>query len=340
MAFAISEPFFRSVISCGADPTGRTDSSPAFAACLSEPNNGDLFVPSGSYKISHTIVKNRNQNLIGSGSNATILSCQIVDRPCIIVADTSGGPNNYNNSNLQDLTLQGPGSNNSSVGVYLGGDPTGRFAPKDAAADGASLVNVRVTGFNRAVVWGNNSWNNKFVRSLIFGNSTGFYVPTGIRNSGENIGITDSAVFNNTNFGIDDHANFEWMLSGDALDYNGTAIQFFGSAVHIVNCHLEQNTAQLVLQPSGSGSLSIRDSTILIQSNTGSDKYVLSLWPQNLQITLDDVSIWSNHPVQYFMRVQGRITGTITGLHGNGNRMIHSIWDTPSQAVALNNSAF
>jgi hypothetical protein len=329
-----------SVTQCGADPTGVNDSAPAFARCLDSLPAGDLIVPAGTYKLSEQITKTRNQNLIGAGSKASILLCQSTTTPCVVVADTVYGPNDYNNSKIQDITIQGPGTGNASVGVFLGGDPAGKISPSTAFADSASLVDVRIEGFNYGVEWGNNAWNNKIVRSLIFSNSNGIYVPSGVSNSGENISVTDSNIFNNGSRGIDDHGNFEWMISGTSFDYNGTAVEFLGSTIHAINCHFEQNGGQVFFQPYGAANLSIKNSEILVQATTGSDPYILSTWPQSLNVSVDNVSIWSNHPVQYFMRVQESVGGTITNLYGNGNKMIGALSSAPSTATLTNLSAF
>lgn len=328
-----------SVTQCGADPTGKSDSTSAFNVCLKEVPAGDLWVPAGDYTILGTIVKNRNQNLIGAGSKASILQCESATAPCLVVADTISGVD-YGESRVQDLTLQGPGGGNSSIGVFLGGDPADKFSSSSAYADSASFMNVRITGFNYGIEWGNNSWMNKLVRTLVFGNTVGLYVPTGMSNSGENIGVTDSAIFNNAEYGLEDNGDFEWMFSGVSFDYNGTAVEFLGSTIHAVNCHFEQSGGQVFLQPYGSADLSIRDSEILVQANSGSDKYILSTWPQTLNLSIDNVSIWSNHPVQYFMRVQGTVTGAITHLYGNANKMINKLSDATSQAVLTANSVF
>lgn len=329
-----------SVTQCGADPTGKTDSTGAFAACFNAVPDGDIWVPAGTYAIMGTIVKNRSQNLIGAGSKASILQCQSTTAPCLVVADTTGGPNNYADSRVQDLTIQGPGSDNTSIGVFLGGDPAGKFSPSNAFADSAHFVSVRILGFNHGIEWGNNAWLTKLVQTNVFSNAVGLYVLSGVTNSGENIGITDSAIFNNSDFGLDDNGNFEWMFSGVSFDYNGTAVAFFGSTIHAINCHFEQNGGQVFFQPYGYADLSIRDSEILVQAASGSDKYILSTWPQALNISIDNVSIWSNHPIQYFMRVQGTVRGNITHLYGNGNHMIGALADAPSPTVSSANSIY
>src|SRR5581483_3019594 len=146
-----------SVIQCGADPTGTSDSTGAFNTCLKEVPRGDLWVPAGDYKILGTVVKNRDQNLIGAGSKASVLQCKSTTAPCLVVADTGSGVD-YGDSRVQDLTIQGPGAGNSSIGVFLGGDPAGKFSPSSAFADSASFMNVRITGFQYGIEWGNNAW--------------------------------------------------------------------------------------------------------------------------------------------------------------------------------------
>ncbi len=327
-----------SVTSCGADPTGVQDSTAAFKACLAKEPAGDLLVPIGSFRITSPILKNRNQGIVGLGSKASILLCQNTTEPCIIAADTTGGPNNYAGSNIKNLGLQGPGS---GIGILIGGDPANVLIANTAFGDSVDLVDLRITGFGYGVEWGNNAYINKIERCLIFGNVSGLYVPSGLSNSGEAISVTDSTIFNNSNYAIEDHDNFEWFVRGSSLDYNAWgAVLFYGATVHISNCHFDQEGATIVSQPYGYGYLSIKDSTILIQATTGSDQYILSTWPQSLIVSIDNVSIYSNHSVSYFMRVQGSVSGTITNLYGNGNKKIGALWNTAGTAALTSIQAF
>lgn len=326
--------------SCGADPSGVADSTAAFQSCLNQLPAGDLLIPYGTYRITGSVKKGRNQSLIGMGSKASILKCQGVRVPCVIAGDTAGGPNNYSTTTIRDLGIEGPGVNTESVGVLLGGDPGSKLLSRDAFGDSVSLIGVRITAFHHGVEWGNNAYANKFFQCLIFENGSGFYAPQRLANSGEAISVTDSDVFNNREYGIEDHANFEWMIQGTSFDYNSTAIAFYGSRIHVINCHFEQQGAQVFFQPYGSAILSIRDTEILVQAAMGEDKYILSLWPQSDAIAIDDVDIWSNHPVQYFMRIQGQVGGSIANLHGNGNRKIAALFDAPSHLAISALQAF
>lgn len=328
------------VTSCGADPTGHKDSTSAFQKCLSTLPAGNLFIPYGTYRITAPVFKKRNQNLVGMGSRASVLKCEAVNGPCIVAADTTGGPANYSTSVIQDLGIEGPGTNNHSAGILLGGDPADKVVSKDAFGDAVNIVDVRVRAFNHGVEWGNNAHSNKVVQSYIVENSSGLFTLPNLANSGKAISITDSSISNNQQYGIEDHNSFEWMIQGSSFDYNNTAIMFYGATIHAMNCHFEQGRAPIFLQPSGHANLSIKDSEIRIQSNTGTDKYVLSTWPQSLNLAIDDVNILSNHPVQYFMRVQGKITGVITNLHGNENKKIGALSEAHSQAAVTALDAF
>ena len=328
-----------SVAQCNADPTAKKDSTAAFVKCLAANPAGDMLVPAGKYKITGAITIGRNQNLLGVGSKASILQCESTTSPCIVVADTSGCTN-YSLSSIENIGIEGPGPDNASVGIYLGGDPAGKISSNKAFGDSVDLVGVRVAGFNHGVEWGNNAYVDKIVRSLVLANNVALYAPAGLRNSGEAISITDSDIFNNKSTGIEDHANFEWLIQGTSFDYNRTAIQFYGSIIHAANCHFEQDHGQVFYQPWGAASLSIRDSEILIQAPTGDDKYILSTWPQALNLVIDNVSIWSNHVVHYFMRMQGSVTGAITSLHGNGNKKIGSFSDDPERSSLKPSQAF
>jgi hypothetical protein len=86
--------------------------------------------------------------------------------------------------------------------------------------------------------------------------------------------------------------------------------------------------------------LSIRDSEILIQASSGTEKYILSSWPQALNLVIDNVNVWSNHTVRYFMRMQGSVSGGVTNMHGNGNKKIGAFSDDPTQPDLKPSEAF
>jgi hypothetical protein len=130
------------------------------------------------------------------------------------------------------------------------------------------------------------------------------------------------------------------MIQNTSFDYNRQAIEFYGATIHAANCHFEQDRAQVFFQPYGSASLSIRDSEVLVQAASGDEKYILGTWPQTLILVIDNVAVWSNHTVRYFMRWQGTISGSVTNLHGNGNKKIGAFSDASQQQALKPSEAF
>ncbi len=319
----IANPFAAGNVCSG--PGYQPDNTEAIETCMRLNPAGNVILPPGTYIVTRPLVKNRNQNLQGSGSKATILKCRTPDMPCIIAADTAGGPNNYNFSEIRSLTIQGSGAAAGGTGVLLGGDPQNKLISKNAYGDGVNFTDVRITGFMRGIEWGNHAWANKILHAAIFENAVGLFVPQGLNDSGEAISVTDSNLFNNSISAIDDQSNFEWFIQGTSFDYNATSIKFLGSTIHVNNCHFEQPRAQVFFEPYGRAVLSIRDSEILIQNTAGSDKYIADLWPQSISLTIDDVTIWSNHPVESFLHLQGELSTSIISINGNGNHKIRSL---------------
>jgi hypothetical protein len=45
------------------------------------------------------------------------------------------------------------------------------------------------------------------------------------------------------------------------------------------------------------------------------------------------VSVWSNHSIKSFLHASGAINGTINGVYGNGNKMIHALSDPPNALI-------
>ena len=314
---------------CGADPTGVADSTAAFQTCIGNYPNGNVpIIPYGTYKITASLTKTRRQSLIGSGAAGTILNCP-PSIPCIVSADT-GSPNNYVESRIEDLTLQGTGT---GIGVYIGGDPAGVYSAYGAFGDGTDLKDVRITGFSQGVQWGNNTWGNRILHSLIFANGNGLYAPSGLNGSGEQIVLTDSAIFNG-GWAIYDAGGFEWNVKGCSFDYNYGLLWTTSSKLRVSESHIEQNGGQVIFQPYGYADLSIRDSTILIQASSGYDQWMFQLWPQANTFSLDNVSIWSNHAIGYLLRGNGGSPGAESGivanLHGNSNGKIGAFSDQPT----------
>lgn len=126
---------------------------------------------------------------------------------------TSSHPINPYGDNLaikEQLHVVGPGSSTTSgtYGVLL---------------NAANLVftSLDVNGFNYGVQVGDNSYMISLDHPNLWGNGTGLYCPTGLKNSGENISTFGGAIYNNA-IGIDNQG-CDIVLSSTSLDYNSVS---------------------------------------------------------------------------------------------------------------------
>jgi hypothetical protein len=319
-----------SVVTYGADPTGKQDSTHAFQSALLAHPAGRLYVPAqpngspATYRISAPLHFTRKQGLVGAGAGAVTLTCTSLASPCVTFADTIS-PVLYAIGSLEGLSISGPGTDNASIGLYLGGDPAGNFSPADAYAPSVSLQQVIISGFHTGIQWGNNAWSNRLIGSEVLGCNTGLYVPSGLKNSGEEISVIGSTIANNTGFGINDAQNFEWEISDSAFDYNAVAINLFGASLHVTNTHFEQEAGPFVRVPYGSPDLFMVNNNFLLNATGGNDKAMLDLYPQHYALVIDGARVFANHPVANFVFAGGSPIGRIADLFGNGNGKIASV---------------
>ena len=324
-----------SVLAYGADPTGRTDSTAAIQAALNAHPYGAIYFPArangspGIYKISSIKVR-KTQRLVGSESTASRLSCTSVNAACVIVSDANSS---YATGGIADIAIDGPGKGGSSVGLYLGGDPSGSLSPRTDFADGEVFSNILVANFHVGVKFGDNAWMDRFEGSQILGNGTGMDAPTGVLNSGEAMGITDTTIANN-GVGIEDDAGFEFFIANSSIDYNHVGIKGGGINVHAVNVHFEQRSGDFVFSPYGTVNLMMNNITFLLGLTQGSDPSMIGLWPQSANVTIVGASIWSNHPVTDFLFInrasEAHAQVNLQAIGGNGNRMVRHLTNAMS----------
>lgn len=126
---------------------------------------------------------------------------------------TSSHPINPYGDNLaikEELHVVGPGKSGSS-GTY------------GVRLNAANLVftSLDVNGFNYGVQIGDNSYMISLYHPNLWGNGTGLYCPTGLKNSGENISGFGGAIFNNA-VGVDNQG-CDIVLLSTSLDYNSVS---------------------------------------------------------------------------------------------------------------------
>jgi hypothetical protein len=129
------------------------------------------------------------------------------------VTFTSSHPINPYGDNLaikEELHVVGPGKSGTS-GTY------------GVRLNAANLVftSLDVNGFNYGVQIGDNSYMISLYHPNLWGNGTGLYCPSGLKNSGENISGFGGAIFNNA-VGVDNQG-CDIVLLSTSLDYNSVS---------------------------------------------------------------------------------------------------------------------
>lgn len=207
---------------------------------------GTILIPAGFYSQTTPITKPRCTNLVGQGSTpsspsanlGTILACN--GCTSIVIADINTA-NTVQPGTIRDLSISG---NGSGVGIYIGGVPNGTTS--GYFADHQIIENVDVANFAYGYQFGNNAYATTVIGGTIHNStSAGIYYPSGLNNSGEDISIMGTAIYNGT-IGIQSDGGGELHLHSVAIDYNTVAIAGGSVNIDCFGCHIEQGGYPLV----------------------------------------------------------------------------------------------
>lgn len=242
----------------GSDIGAWTNAAIALIGC------GEVYIPTGTYTQTTSIVKPRCVKLHGASADSTFLNWTPTTGVAIIMGD-SMGPNGFAGEGaLEDLTLIGPGASTTTCGIYLGGsDLTGcappiSVDPSTNLDDHDNINRVRTFksssagAFGVGVQFGNGAWVDTIFESSISFNGTGIYDPGTRSQTGENLTILNSAIQSNVGVGLEIATgnNVNFNLVNTSLDYNGSwAVQngtaATQNAVSLVNCYIAQRSRWL-----------------------------------------------------------------------------------------------
>lgn len=230
----------------GADMGAQVNAAIASVGC------GEVDIPAGNFSFTTAIVKPRCVLLKGKGANATTLTYAGTSA-AIVVGDTSVTGTTTSFFGTEDLSLVGPGAGTSgspasTIGVFLGGDPSAVISPANYFANGQTFYRVTIFGFGVGVKWGNNAYATDFITSVISVTNTAIYLPSGTSNSGENINFI-ACMINNGVSAVNGSAMRQDMSASDvhfiatSVD-NNVSPDFKGSAwnAEFTNPHFEHDT--------------------------------------------------------------------------------------------------
>jgi hypothetical protein len=323
-----------------ADQFPGTDIGAKINAAIAAVGCGEVDVPIGYYSFSTAIVKPRcvllRGQTAGQGTSGTVLA-YTGSLTAMVVADADGA-NQYPRGGVEDITLAGPGSTGSTIGLFLGGDPTSVISPSGDYGEGQTFTRFRITGFGTGIEWGSNAWLEGFFSASVFANGVGIGEAASAVNSPENNQFFGGAIFNNAG-GAVVNANVALNFFGTSFDFNNNGTQsgpvstgaaIVGSQVFLHGCHLEQWSGPFISAAgfSISGGDAALDSAASITT-----PYLFDATDGNGQYTVNGISVFSNHAVTDLISWTPAATGSlaVSGLTGNGNELIAAV----APAVAL-----
>lgn len=270
---------------------------------------GTVVLPAGVLSFSTTILKPRCVVIRGQSRTATLLRYTGAGA-AVIIADNAGhDPLQADSGGLSHLTLRGPGAGTASVGVYLGGDPSGTVSPSGDWGNFQIFQNVRVQMFGTAYQFGNNSWLDVWRGGMIDQNGTGIYFPDGLRNSGEALDFyggqfDDNGVALNAQGATDD-----FYFYGTSFDFSGPGDKGQGPAIvsasgnpviQLFGCHLESVSGPMIsITGGGTAILDIYGGVMAVDATSGSDPYLIGFAGTNSSLVVDGIflDISASHPI-------------------------------------------
>ena len=218
-------------------------------------------------------------------------------------------------------------------GIFIGGDPGGLISSSSAYGDHQNFNRLRVYGFGTAIEWGNNSWSDTVLQSVITGNTIGLRFPSNATNAGESLSIIGTSTQNNT----------------VALNLLGGDVFFFASrcdnnvtcgnvqTAHFYGEHFEQLTNTILtitgpIQPS----VEIYGGSALLTAGSGTDSHYFYV-NSNLNPTfvVDGTDFLANHGITNLVSWNGSGGGNgLLTLHLSYHPTVSSIVDRPCTFIA------
>lgn len=238
-----------SVIQYGAKCDGRTDDSEALQSAIKAvgANGGVLQIPAAQCKHASTLMRPRNVRIQGQGANVSTLS-YTGSAEAWVIGDT-GSPQNAVQGGFSSLTLNGPGYTGSTVGVYLGADPTGTISPAGNYANNEYWQNVDIDNFGLGVQVANNAYLFSCDGCIIFNNGQHWKDGGTASNSGERMVFTKSVLAQSKSASLPavelDNNIGDYYFELTSFDYNNASqadIQCLAGGMHatFTNDHFEK----------------------------------------------------------------------------------------------------
>ncbi len=324
-----SNLFAQSAINCKSG----ADIAPAVSAAINSLGSspGTILITTGTCNWSTAVKKPHWITIDGQNSVINVTS----PTAAIVCGETSlppAAPETYAQGGIRNITLIGNGQS-KSVGIWLGADPTGNYAPTAFLDTMETFYNVHVQNFSEGYAIGNLATQASWIDGSITENGDGVYY---VANSSpaENLNMHGTQILNNgqgnykTGYGINNsqHSAGELSLYGVSLDYNTSgAINWYGGGLSLFGGHLEQcnhylingtpNTSAITVLNLVAPVLALTGGSANCPSGTTSDTAMIYVGGTSAQVYVHpglSAYIWPGHTVQTL--IDWEATGSVNTL--------------------------
>jgi hypothetical protein len=331
----LTDGVVNSALYAGSDIGAKVNAAIAAIGC------GTVLIPAGTYSYTTTILKPRCINLTGHGAVSTHLNYTATTGVAVVIGDAAS-PTQYGIAGISGISFAGTGTGlgttNTSVGIWIGGDPfwgspcggsgTSGIIPCNYSADNQTFYQISVSGFEIGVKTANNAYVDTFTSTNIFANWYGISQAPSSTNSGENNRFVSSDIFNNSGAGL--YAAGGWKLIGTSLDFNNdgsattqaTHAQVINTEYECHACHAEAYSGAV---STGNQPFSWYGGEALFDSNASiTDPVFFSTSAAGQTSSLIGTNVYSGHTVSALVLANGGAKASIyiSGLSGNGNAAI------------------
>jgi hypothetical protein len=311
---------------------------PVHAVSKSTQHCGVVRLTTGKYVFSTTIVKPNCVTIDGSGSllvyTGHAFAVVEAGMQANEYADVSGG--------IDDLWLQGPASLlgagfGNTVGVLIGGDPSGNVVPSDYVAYAQLNIRLHIEGFRTGIMLGGFSSLNSEMGGQLSNNYQAIWAPMNTVGAGEQFDLYGVVINNNYQTAILNDLGYEIKQYGGSIDYTGgvpgqpfySGNKFALSGVHVNyeghGVHIEQESGPLINMAGEGNVLSLFGGTLYQSGKPETAQSFVQVTGRNNDVVLEGVNFQSEHPVTELVDWEAAGTAgllTLRGATGNDARAI------------------
>lgn len=174
------------------------------------------------------------RKVIINGNGHTLLFTGDVSKYCIktISSETGSHPYNQGVNEIKNWKIKG----NKSNGILFVGETDAK------ACSHVGLHRCQVSGFNKALDFGNNAYMVTFYGCDMYDNEIIFNMDESVLNTGENINFVSCCLYNSNRLVLNKTGNNDIFFTNCSIDYFGVngIIETVGR-VFLSNCHLENS---------------------------------------------------------------------------------------------------